>query len=289
MEDCYEGEVADVRFFHICTDGECNGIVHTCPEDYHQATVIAAINAFRRGVRIVCFCHMSTHSHFVVHCSSSESAVAFADGFKRDYARYVYLAHGVSGIYRRVASTPKEISDVYYLKRCIAYVLLNPVAARVTVRPEDYPYSSFDAYFTRRETSCLRVEEMGVRDVRKVFHTRVDLKESGFEIDSDGLLLVRSFLDYKLVESLFRGRTEFFRQLAITDSAVEELEYVRQTVRFDDNELYAEAAALSARMFRETTPALLTRENKLKLMTRLLKKTGVSPGRCARILRLDWK
>ena len=283
----HDGE--PVLFFHVCTDGETNGIVHTNDEDYRNAIIFSAVKAFLNNVRIIVFCHMSTHSHFVISCGSYEDAVNFIESFKRDFSRYISLKHGSSCVYRNVSSTPKLIQDSFYLKRCIAYVLLNPVVPKIVVRPEDYRWSSFNAYFrtgaSRRD--CIPVSRLTQREIRRIFHTHSDLTSSGFLVDSDRQLVIESVVCHSLVEHLFGGRTEFFKALALTDSVVEELTYVPRLVRYTDNEIFAEAAQLSASKFGTGKLNELTHKQKLVLLMPLKRKTGASATRLARVLRLN--
>ncbi|MDO5442031.1 MAG: hypothetical protein Q4G10_00005, partial [Bacteroidia bacterium] len=278
-----------VLFFHVCTDGASNGIVHFSDEDYEQANKIAAIAAFKTGVRIIAHSHMSTHSHFAVWCGCREQAEDFGERFKHDYSIYVYHEHGISGVYRRIGATVRQILDIRDLKNCIAYVLLNPVAAHIVTHPENYRWSSFDAYFnTVPEDSPIPVSSLNGANTRKLFRTRLDISASGFLVDRDGRIILKSFVDYRFVERLFGGPTEFFRCLALTNSATEELKYLDTTVsvvRYSDEELRAEASGISQRLFSTRSVDFLTVEQKTKLLIPLQKKTGASASRLARILR----
>lgn len=278
-----------IRFFHLCTDGESNGIVHTCDNDYRMATIISAILAYSKGVNILSFCHMSTHSHFVVVCGNKEQARDFIDSFKRDYSRYVYLRHGVSQIYLDIKSDPIEIFDEYHLKRCIAYVLLNPVVPKIVIRPEDYRWSSFNAYFNAdRSTSGHRnVSTMTFEEIRKIFHTHKNIKNSGIVLDSSNEIVLKSIVGYETVERLFGGRTEFFKALALTDSVQEECKYVPHIVRYNDNELFAEAVQLAQKKYGTKDLQKLTHEQKLSLLLPIKRKTSSTSLRIAKVLRLS--
>lgn len=283
----YAGDA--VRFFHVCTDGELNGIVHTCDDDYRQAEIISAICAEKSDVHLLASVHMSTHSHFVMWCDTFEQAWDFSLSYKRDYARYASLAHGMYKVYSGIPATPKEIFDIRYLKNCIAYVLLNPVAAGIVRHPEDYKWSSFEAYFNSENSENKLVSNMSVRKYRQVLKTRADLSDSRIRIKPDGTLLMKSYIDFSFVERLFGGKTEFYRCLALTDSVEQESIYVYHQVKFDDNELYAEAVGISKLKFGKTTLTLLTKAEKISMLKVLRKKTGASPRRLARVLRLEPK
>lgn len=278
-----------VRFFHVCTDGELNGIVHTCQDDYRQADIISAICAEKSGVHIIASAHMSTHSHFVLWCESMTQAREFSLSYKRDYSHYANLSHRMYKVYCGIPADPKEILDLRHLKNCIAYVLQNPVSAGIVRRPEDYSWSSFEAYFNNENPEAQLVSSLPVRERRRILKTRVDLSCSRLRIRADGSLLLKSYIDYSFVERLFGGRTEFYKCLALTDSVEQESIYVCRRVKYDDNELYAEAAAISKSRFGKTDLALMTKAEKILMLKSLRMKTGASPRRLARVLRLDPK
>ena len=278
-----------VLFFHVCTDGTNNGIVHFCEEDYEQANKIAAVAAYKHGVKIISHCHMTTHSHFVVWCGDEQAAKYFGESFKHAYSIYVYRAHGVSGVYQRIPVTVRQIADIRDLKNCVAYTLLNPVVARMVLRPEHWKWSSFAAYFNSVPQPSISVSSLSIRKTRELFKTYTDLSRSGFEVDDDGKLLLRSFVDYKFVERLFGGPTDFFKCMALTDSASEELKYtsIADPVRYTDDEIRAEASMLALKKFSVRDIDQLTMDQKTGLLLPLRKKTGASPSRLARVLRLN--
>lgn len=282
-----EGKAAGIRFFHVCTDGSDNGIVYYNEKDYRQAIIIASVLAYRMGVRIICFCHMSTHSHFVIWCETREQAKDFIDSFKRDYSRYLYLDRKIHCSYRRIGSAPKEIEDFRYLKNCISYVLLNPVAAGIVSSPENYAWSSFEAYFNTAPSPGRPILSVGVREQHRLLKTWQDLSSSGFIIDDNGIPALKSYIDYSLVERLFGNRTNFYKSLALTDNLTEEMKYVRKLARFSDDELWAEAVAFAKKLFNVSELQTLTFNEKLKVGDRVMKKTGVPIKRIARILRIN--
>lgn len=278
-----------IRFFHVCTDGTSNGIVHFSDEDYEQANKVTAVSALKADVHIICYCHMSTHSHFVLWCGTYEMAVQFGEIYKHDYSLYVYKEHSISCVYRGVSVTVREIYDSWDLKGCIAYTLLNPVTARIVRSPEEYKWSSFNAYFQNPKTDLIPVSKLTSTQLRKIFRTHSDLKESGFMLDLEHHIDIKSFVDYKFVERIFGGVTMFFKVLAVTDCVGEELKYTEltSTVKYTDDDLRVEAIALAKKKFGRDDLDALPIEHKSRLVLPLRKKTGVALSRLARVLRLN--
>ena len=112
------------------------------------------------------------------------------------------------------------------------------------------------------------------------------LKEYGFVIDGNNDLVVKSFVEYELVENLFKGKTEFYRFLDRTNSVTEEQIYAPTIVSFNDNELRAEESQIAGNRYGITEVHKLTHDQKVSLLLSLRRKTGVTAARLARALEL---
>lgn len=278
----------ELKFLHICTDGTNNGIIHIDNEDYEQARKITAICAYRHKIKIIADCHMTTHSHWAVQCESMIDAQKFVEAIKHNYGQYFFKRHGISSIYRNVSATIVEIYDLFQLRRCISYILLNPVAAKIVSSPELYHWSSFQAYFqTGHENQTARkLTELSMRELRTIFKTHDINRDAGFQLDENNRIIPRSYIDWKLVESIFRNQTQLFRSLSITNYAVEENLYLGNLVKYNDNDLLVIARALAKEKFGQEYLHNLTMEQKIRLIMPLKHKCKVSHIRIARVLGL---
>ena len=195
----------------------------------------------------------------------------------------------MSGVYREIPVTVREINDSWDLKNCIAYNLLNPVKAHIVAHPEEYRWSSFSCYFSLEKIEAISLSSMSTRAACRLFHTHCDLRSSGLSVDEEGRVILKSFVDYRFVERLFGSQTEFFKSLALTDYAKEELKYtpIIDIVRFSDDEIRAEAVVLARTYFGTNSLAGLTLDQKTRLLNPLRKKTQATPARLARILRMN--
>lgn len=275
------------RFFHVCTDGTSNGIIFTCDADFQTAIKISAILAYKMGIRIICYCHMTNHSHFVISSVSTAEAQNYIDTFKREYSVFANKEHGLEKVFRGVRSFVAEINDRFYLKNCISYVLMNPVAAKICRTAEEYKYSSFSAYFSAINVAGTSVRDVGVREMRRIFKTKVNLADSGFYIDNEQCLVPKSFVDYEFVNHLYGGQTWFFKSLALTNSVDEELKYSPGVCRYSDVEIFSEISEISGKRFGEPKFLLLSKSQKLSLIPAIERRTNATPKRLARMLRLD--
>jgi REP element-mobilizing transposase RayT len=98
------------------------------------------------GQRIHAFCLMSNHLHLIVEPTAGPLkdgihgfAFRYAQYFNRRYKHRGYL---FQGRFRSIL-----VEDGLYLRRLIRYIHLNPVEACLVSRPDEYAWSSHNAYF----------------------------------------------------------------------------------------------------------------------------------------------
>lgn len=274
-------------YFHVCTDGPHNGIIHFDDLDYRQAVILSVLSAFTNEVCILAYAHMSSHSHFVIRCQTADHAKSFGEWYKREYAKYAGRRHDAYKLLNGIDCTPIAITSRSYLCNCISYTLMNPVVAGVVKFPEEYRWSSFSAYFKNCRIQGKSVSELSVRDLRKTFHTHIAIKELPLWIDESGCLIPQSVVDFQAVEKLFGSQTSFFKSLALTDSVREEEIYNKGIVTYNDNDLLLEVESLAMRRFSKKSVHQLTKYEKNAIITSLIRRSHCTPKRIARVLRLD--
>lgn len=297
MIDYYEGESAlELRFFHSCTDGTNAGIIHFNDEDFKQAINISAICAHKSAASILGYTHMSTHSHFVLACADKEQADDFAFSYKREYARYIWMKYNKRQIFKGIENTPKEIGDMFYLRNCLSYTFLNPVVAGIVKSPELYKWSSFNLYFrelfnndfekTVNSETGVFIKDLSFNTYKRLLHTRINLNSSHFMVNEEGLILPSSFVNYRMVEAVYGNRSQFYKSMALTNSAKEEARYVNRQYKYTDAEVMAECFTIANQRFGKQSITLLTKDEKISLLPALRKKTFASPKQLARILSM---
>lgn len=136
------------NFYHICTNGnECPPIMNS-EEDFRVATNYLAITSWRLGVVILAYCLMSNHLHVLIVCKDRMTAIRFIRTFKQLYSTYLMNTYGISKQFKGIDDSISLITDIRYLRKCIAYILRNPLSANICRRLEDYRWSSYSCHFS---------------------------------------------------------------------------------------------------------------------------------------------
>ena len=124
-------------YYHVSSKALEKNIIFRSGEDFVVAMNDIAMCALRFDVRILCFCLMNNHFHFVLKGTYSE-CYAFIAEFKRMCSLRMHISSGEIGGMRDVMVQLDLLDTVEYLENAIAYVLRNPLAARIIAMPYFY-------------------------------------------------------------------------------------------------------------------------------------------------------
>ena len=126
---------------HVTQRGHRKSPAFLRAEDYAAYLEIAARAFHEACVEVWAYCLMPNHVHIIATPNDvSGLARAVAKTHLR-YARRINVREGWTGHFwqNRFASS---VMDESHLMRCVWYVGLNPVRAGLTVRAQDWPWSS---------------------------------------------------------------------------------------------------------------------------------------------------
>ena len=98
--------------------------------------------------RIHAFCLMTNHVHLLVE-PKTKPLSSGVHRFSSRYAQYFNRRHKRRGYVFQGRFRSILVEEGSYLKRLVRYIHLNPVEANLTARPEQYPWSSYNAYFNK--------------------------------------------------------------------------------------------------------------------------------------------
>jgi REP-associated tyrosine transposase len=131
---------------HIVQRGHNRSVVFAGEEDYQY--YLNNLEMFKQeyNVKVYGFCLMTNHIHLIV--DPCDSLTAIPELMKRlagRQTRYVNKLQRRSGSLWEGRYKVSPIDSDAYLLQCCRYVDLNPVKAKLVVRPEDYEWSSYRA------------------------------------------------------------------------------------------------------------------------------------------------
>lgn len=127
---------------HIVQRGHNRQVVFAERRDFERYVDTLATFKDVYGIKVYAYCLMTNHVHLLL---APETIAGLGQLMKRlagGQTRYHNTLEGRSGTLweSRYKSSPVDTDD--YLLACARYIDLNPVRAKMTTQPEDYPWSS---------------------------------------------------------------------------------------------------------------------------------------------------
>ncbi len=286
--DISSGKIVFMKgYYHVSSLGlEKNDIFKT-RDDFVAGMNDVAVCVLGFDVRILCFCLMSNHFHFVIYGTYDECR-RFSEEYKRRCAMRMRSVYGEVNGMKEVDLDVNEIREQDYLENVIAYVIRNPLAAGIRLMPFNYPWSSAAVYFA--EDRCIggeKLNEMSDRRRFRILKSRLAVPD-GYVIDDDGVVSPSCYVDKDVVEKIFRHPS---RLLALVARKVEnevELQLgIADRIGMTDQEILTQIPVLVRNEFRKDSIEQLSMEQRVKLCLLLKRNFRAGVKQIARITRLD--
>lgn len=283
-------DLCDGKIYHVCTDGTDCPVLMRYGDDYKVALNYLAIVSWRLSVKVVAYCLMSNHFHVLVICDSWQQAQSFIRRFKQLVSTYLLEKYSLNDAMKGVSDSITLIDSVNYLRTCIAYILRNPLCARIVQSLDEYPWSSYACYFrnAKESLSSVRLSNLSSRERRQLLRIDDPLSGCTFELDKTGIILPQSFVAYDIVENAFghSGKSFLYYLGYCNDSQVEYDLSIKPQMRPVDADLVSQAENLSQKYFSGKTLAQLTTSNKCSIIKRLYYTNKTTIPQVSRVLGL---
>lgn len=129
--------------YHIVQRGNDREACFVAIEDYQFYLDLWKDCANRYGVSIHAWCLMTNHIHFLVTPERSDSISLAMKGIGSRYAQYFNKTYRRTGTLWEGRHKSSLVQSDRYLLTCMRYIELNPVAAGMVDKPEQYRWSSY--------------------------------------------------------------------------------------------------------------------------------------------------
>ena len=254
---------------------------------------IVALCYLKCEARILAFVLMDNHVHFILYGEEQE-CILFRDKFIHRYR--IWFSNAYPG--RRCEMLDfdiKLIDGERYLLNSITYVLRNGIAAGYAYSADDYLWSSGGIYFRlpqRMEalvSSWKTISEIPSTEYRRMFNTR-DKFPADWRDTPEGFIWPGNYLDYRLVESLFKSSNAFtFFMGQLKEREINESLGINDRVSLPDLELREKAVNKSYKLYSETNLRNLDVRQRIAIGKELRREYRCSVKQIARIIHLDPK
>ena len=156
--------------YHVVQRGNNREPCFVEPENYQFYLELWKEWAQRYGIAVHAYCLMTNHIHFLVTPESEDSISRASRVIGSRYAYYFNKSYKRSGTVWEGRHKSSLVQTDRYFLLCCRYIELNPVAANMVARPEQYKWSSYlvNAWgLTKnrdvmRTESCLRISYLSM-------------------------------------------------------------------------------------------------------------------------------
>lgn len=274
------------EYYHVCSRGLEKNALFVSEKDFIVGINDVALCVLKFNIRILALCLMSNHFHFIIE-GTYEQVRAFAEEYKRRTAMRMRIRDGkVKGLTN--ADLQMNLIDSHeYLMNAIAYVLRNPLAARIMIMPYHYGWSSAAAYFRNsRECRGKRLNEMSLRKRISILHSKQSVPDR-YAVDDKGMIIMECFIDTRQVEDIFGHPSKLMFLLARKLETDVELKFgLADMVSVSDEELMTLTLALIKEEYGVLSLSQLTTEQRIGLCLPMKRNFRASDKQIARTLRL---
>ena len=277
-----------MQFFLLTTEHLPETIIFKDEDDFRVAMNYVAVVQSVTHVVIVAFVLMSNHAHFILQCTLNE-AYDFMYRFKRMIGIHYGRKYGHSSPFRRNHLDIKELpGSTEALSRAIAYVQMNPVAARVCIHPTGYRWGTGDAFFRERPARGRPIGSFSHREQTRLLHSN-EMLPADWIYGDDGYILPESYVCVKFVEKVFSSpaRMLYFLNSSSKAKAVREGDDCFPSFR--DQIISAAIPDLCRTMFRQESISGLLPAQKAEALRQIRRRFSADPAQIARVTGVPYQ
>ncbi|MBU1147498.1 MAG: transposase [Candidatus Omnitrophica bacterium] len=188
---------AEHCFYHITSRGNERKRVFRNERDYEKFLEYLVKAKERYRCYVYAYVLMSNHYHLLIETTQANLS-RIMHNINSSYTtyhnvKYKRAGHLFQGRYKSIVVEKES----YYLELS-RYIHLNPVRAKVVGSPEEYRWSSYRGYLSKKGDGCIDKEKIGeilamdVKAYREFVHQGVGTKEEPFKEVYGGFILGRT-------------------------------------------------------------------------------------------------
>lgn len=278
------------KCYLVSTDHLEEGLWFRDDEDFITGMNYVAIQAARGRVTVLAFILMSNHLHFVVN-GRWKDVKAFVDALKCRYSRYLYNKYGEKEFLRRNSVDIQEVEDVEdAIRRAIAYVQMNSVAANICLTASQYPWGTGDVFFSSALRTGTRIDQLSKRKLMKLMHTNdIDALPADWLIGPEGYILPECYVNKKYVEQLYGTPNRMNYFLNTSSKAQKHLENASQHLpSFKDQIILAALPDLLRTMFGKKHFGELHPGEQAECLRQIRYRFSADPKQIARVVGITY-
>lgn len=279
-------------YYHVCTKGEDLPWMFSDEIDFVAGINRIGFCVLSVNVTVVDFILMDTHVHFILK-GTLPLCKDFINKYKQMTGKWVSHRHNIANYLSKVATTIVPIGSEEALMEEIAYVDRNSIMAGYRCMPTEYRWGMSRYFFkdTLSMNALLasfeKIGERSLKTLKRDLSTRVDIPRD-WEIDSSGMINPRCFVDYRVVELIYRSPNRYLYFLSKKLEGKIDMKLSQGVGSFiPDREMRSITDSLTREMFGLEKRGLLNMSQRIQIAKRLRYEYGATHKQISRMLSID--
>lgn len=278
------------KCYLVTTDHLEEGLWFRDDEDFITGMNYVAIQAAKGRVTVLAFILMSNHLHFVLN-GQREDVRGFIDTLKGRYSRYLHRKYGEKEFLRRNHVDLQEVEGMEdAVRRVIAYVQMNCVAANICLTPDMYPWGTGSLFFNPARKAGIRIDQLSRRRLIKLMHSNeAGTLPADWVIGPEGYILPQCYVNVRYVESLFGAPSWMQYFLNTSSKAQKRLEGIsRNLPSFKDQIILAALPDLYRTLFGKKHFGDLHPHEQAECLRQIRFRFSADPKQIARVVGISY-
>lgn len=174
-------------FFHIMIQGINKEYIFKTKEDKEYFLFFMRKYYQDYKIRMIAYCIMDNHVHFIIYSENIGEISSYMHKINTIYAKYYNNKYNRIGYVFRDRYKSQYIYDRDYLFKCIKYIHLNPVKAKIVDKEEKYKYSSYQDFINKKGYIDNYIIKLifGTEDYIKLFNKIDDIDIEIMDLEND--------------------------------------------------------------------------------------------------------
>ena len=209
-------------FFHIMVQGINKEKIFKKEKDKKQFLFFMKKYYCSYKIKIIAYCIMDNHVHLIIYSKDINEISNYMHKVNGVYAIYYNDTNKRIGYVFRDRYKSQFIYDRDYLFKCIKYVHMNPVKARIVNSESEYKYSSYNDFINKKGyIDDLIIELVFInKDYLKIFNSIGDVDIEIIDVDNDNENLQNAINKYikennTSLENIINNKNESYQFFSI--------------------------------------------------------------------------
>lgn len=280
------------RFFHWCCKGLTSDLLFENEQEFiagMNRIAVCYLYCLEKGhpVRIVAFCLLNNHFHFVLY-GTEEDAAMFMEHYRFLTTRWIQ-AHRGERLHEKIDLGHWSASTSEKIKQKVIYTLRQTLEAGLRITPQGYPWCSAKLMFNNNDffLECSHpVGEVSIRTIRKIVSSEVSIPAT-WKILPGGIIWPGDYTEVASAENLFNGVKDFMFCLNNSNNDKAVLAEMNSEVpSIPDTEVKDKAEDLARGLFARKNISSCPAEERIKIANYLRKELHCGYKQLARIVKM---